>query len=47
MNRHPDAVMTDSRGELWLIAGTDSAYEGLTGLFIEKIAVRLTPVDAE
>jgi hypothetical protein len=45
--RHQATVQTDSRNEMWLIAGTDSAYEGLTGMFIEKIAVRLTPVDSE
>lgn len=38
---HPQPITTDQRGSLWLIAGTDSAYEGLTGLYIESITVRI------
>ena len=40
---HPFPVRTDDRAVLWLIAGTDSAYEGLTGLYFESITVRLSP----
>ena len=39
----PHPVRTDSRGALWLLVGTDSAYEGLTGLYIESITVRINP----
>lgn len=41
---HEGAVRTDSRGVLWLLVGTDSAFEGLTGLYYESITARLTPV---
>jgi hypothetical protein len=40
---HPRAVHTDERGSLWLMLGTDSAYEGLTGLYIESVTVRINP----
>jgi hypothetical protein len=43
---HPFAVRTDDRASLWLIAGTDSAYEGLTGLYFESITVRINPAVA-
>ncbi len=38
---HGWPVFTDDRAQLWLIVGTDSAYEGLTGLYFESITVRL------
>jgi hypothetical protein len=38
---HPHLVRTDDRGSMWLVAGTDSAYEGLTGLYFESITVRI------
>ena len=41
---HETAVRTDSRGALWLLVGTDSGFEGLTGLYYESITARLTPV---
>ena len=40
---HPFPVRTDDRGAFWLVAGTDSAYEGLTGLYFESITVRINP----
>lgn len=40
---HPFPVRTDDRAALWLIAGTDSGYEGLTGLYFESITVRINP----
>jgi hypothetical protein len=42
---HAQPVRTDSRGELWLLVGTDSGFEGLTGLYFESITARLTPVE--
>jgi hypothetical protein len=41
---HPQAVRTGEDGMLWLIAGTDSAAEGLTTVYYESIVVRLKPV---
>ena len=38
---HPQTVRTDDRGSLWLLVGTDSGYEGLTGLYLESITVRI------
>jgi hypothetical protein len=38
---HPTPVHTDHRGALWLLLGTDSAFEGRTGLYIESVTVRV------
>jgi hypothetical protein len=35
----PVTVRTDANGELWLIVGTDSGFEGLTTLYYSKINV--------
>jgi hypothetical protein len=35
-------VKTNSRGELWLIVGTDSGYEGVTTLYYTSITVVLS-----
>ena len=32
---------TDSEGKLWLIAGTDSGFEGLTQLYYSEISASL------
>lgn len=40
---HPFPIRTDTRGSLWLLVGTDSGYEGLTGLYVESITVRINP----
>lgn len=40
---HPQQIRTDDRGSLWVILGTDSGYEGLTGLYIESVTVRINP----
>jgi hypothetical protein len=40
---HPEAVATGERGSLWLLTGTDSAYEGLTGLYYQSVTVRINP----
>jgi hypothetical protein len=34
----PLIVRTNSRGELWLIVGTDSGYEGITTIYYTKIS---------
>jgi len=41
----PLEAVSDSAGRLWLIAGTDSGFEGLTSVFYDSISVTLTPVD--
>ena len=43
-HQHTSLVNANSRGELWLLVGTDSAYEGKTGLYYQRIDVTLTPV---
>jgi hypothetical protein len=36
------SVTTDSQGRLWLIAGTDSGFEGPTTVYYDKIEVKFT-----
>jgi hypothetical protein len=38
---HPGEIRTDDRGSLWLLMGTDSGFEGLTGLYVESVIVRI------
>jgi hypothetical protein len=38
---HAADVRTDDRGSMWLFFGTDSGFEGLTGLYLESITVRI------
>ena len=45
-HRHEYAVTSNEQGELWLLVGTDSGFEGRTGLYYQKIVVRLLPADA-
>ena len=45
-HRHVAPVLANSDGELWLLVGTDSGFEGLTGLYYQRIDVRLTPLSA-
>jgi hypothetical protein len=40
--RTPLVVRSNSKGEIWLIVGTDSAFEGTTTLFYTKINVILS-----
>lgn len=39
---HPFSVTTDNTGEVWVIIGTDSGYEGLSVLYYNTIAVTFT-----
>lgn len=41
-NGSPLVVRSNSKGELWLIIGTDSGYEGTTTLFYKKVKVALS-----
>lgn len=43
-HRHDHEVTANADGELWLLVGTDSGFEGLTGLYYQRIEVRLVPV---
>ena len=43
-HRHTTQVTANSSGELWLLAGTDSGFEGRTQLFYQRIDVKLVPV---
>ena len=41
----PLNVTTDSEGRVWLIVGTDSGFEGLTGLYYARISYTLDPLE--
>jgi hypothetical protein len=41
-HRHPVPVMSNEAGEIWLLVGTDSGFEGLTRLYYQSITARLT-----
>jgi hypothetical protein len=41
---HKSTVTASADGELWLLVGTDSGFEGLTAIYYQRIAVTLTPV---
>ena len=43
-HQHTSLVNANSKGELWLLIGTDSGFEGLTTLYFQRIDVTLTPV---
>lgn len=40
---HPEMVTSNEFGELWLVVGTDSAFEGKTTLYYQAIEATLTP----
>lgn len=43
-HRHPYIVQSNALGEIWLLVGTDSGFEGKTTLFYHVIQATLTPV---
>jgi hypothetical protein len=43
-HQHTTNVRANANGELWLLVGTDSGFEGLTSLYYQSIRVRLIPV---
>ncbi len=43
-HEHDCTVNASQDGELWLLVGTDSGFEGLTALYYQSIAVTLIPV---
>jgi hypothetical protein len=42
-HRHTYIVQSNALGEIWLLVGTDSAFEGKTTLYYHVIAATLTP----
>ncbi len=44
-HEHTYTVTATEDGDLWLLVGTDSGFEGLTGLYYQNISVTLEPVD--
>jgi hypothetical protein len=40
---HPFSVTANQFGELWLLIGTDSGFEGITSLYYQSVSVTLTP----
>jgi hypothetical protein len=43
-HEHDYTVTASPAGELWLLVGTDSGFEGLTGIYYQSIAVTLMPL---
>ena len=41
---HTTRVKTDAQGNLWVIVGTDSGFEGTTSIYFQSINIRLVPV---
>ncbi len=44
IHQHTTNVTANKAGELWLLVGTDSGFEGLTRLYYQSIRVKLIPV---
>ncbi len=40
-------VVSDAQGKVWLIAGTDSGFEGPTSVYYDKISIQLSEVESE
>lgn len=43
-HQHTTNVTANANGELWLLVGTDSGFEGLTRLYFQSIRVKLVSV---
>jgi hypothetical protein len=43
-HEHEYTVIASPDGELWFLVGTDSGFEGLTGIYYQSIVVGLMPV---
>ena len=44
-HQHSYEVQASESGDLWLLIGTDSGFEGATGLYFLSVEVELEPVD--
>jgi hypothetical protein len=42
---HMPPVTASAEGDLWLLVGSDSGFEGRTTLYYQRIEVKLTPID--
>jgi hypothetical protein len=42
---HPSPVVASDAGEIWLLIGTDSGFEGTTALYYEAVEVSLSETD--
>jgi hypothetical protein len=40
----PFHITSDDQGQLWLLVGTDSGFEGITALYYDTIRVVLEPL---
>lgn len=45
VHQHTSVVNANSKGELWLLVGTDSGYEGMTAIYYQRIEVTLAPIN--
>ena len=45
VHQHTTLVNANSNGELWLLIGTDSGFEGLTRIYYQRIDVTLAPIN--
>ena len=43
-HEHQYTVNASPDGEVWLLVGTDSGFEGLTGIYYQRISVTLMPL---
>jgi hypothetical protein len=43
-HQHEYTVNASRDGELWLLVGTDSGFEGLTGIYYQSVAITLSPL---
>jgi hypothetical protein len=44
---HTSIVTSSDQGELWLLVGTDSGFEGRTTLYYQSVSAMLVPVGPE
>ena len=40
-------VLSDAQGKVWLIAGTDSGFEGPTSVYYDMISIQMSEVESE
>jgi hypothetical protein len=40
-------VISDAQGKVWLIAGTDSGFEGPTSVYYDKISIQMSELESE
>lgn len=45
VHQHTSLVNANSKGELWLLVGTDSGFEGTTAIYYQRIDVTVAPIN--